>query len=106
MEVLIVNRKQFHFLVIKFLMEHRLLDRWFKDSRAGTNRREYDDFSDYLYSCIDIYTSKEKLYSGCIYGFFRFIPATGLHNAWRFWDKYSNLWENKYKLTKYEKNIS
>lgn len=119
MEEYTVNRKQFHFLLVKFLAENRLTKRWYEDSvnykRNDTNRRnlyqkykfgEGDDFSTHLYKCIDLYIAETgNYYNHCIYGFFRYIPSGGCDgsgNWYTFWSEYSKKWEKKYYFVKHE----
>jgi hypothetical protein len=102
MENKTVNRKEFHYLLSKFLQKHRLahifydcsikykmdeLEKknffWWKCYRDYNINKE-DDFSTHLYKCIDIYcnelyvngTTFIGLYDGDISGFFNSIPAT------------------------------
>lgn len=118
---LVVNRKQFHFLLNSFLGKHRLKDKWFpmfleyKSSNSlyldiyekyGISGDEgYDEL---LYKCIDIYIGETiaknyTYYDGTIRGFFRFIPSGGCDGVnWStFWSKYSNLWEHETYHIKY-----
>jgi hypothetical protein len=125
-----VNRKQFHFLLDKFLAEHRLKEKWFNASmsfkmqdtlRRSTyeryNIKSIDNYNEHLYKCIDIYigeavnkNKKEyRLYRNCIYGFFRFIPSGGCDSgdSWEtFWKNYSDIWQEKTYNIGYDENNS
>lgn len=117
MEKCSVNKKQFHFLLVQFLAKHRILQKWYEESkkykledksRINTYRKyhmgEGDDFSTFLYKCIDIYIGETGfMYGGCIYGFFSFIPSGGIDgHAWvDFWRHYSKLWEKETRFIKY-----
>ena len=118
-----VNRKQFHFLLSKFLAEHRLQERWFNDSKSFKMRDDSrwntydkygisscDTYSEHLSKCIDLYIGETctpycTLYSKSIYGFFRFIPSGGCDGGdnWAtFWKRYSDIWEDKTRYIYYE----
>lgn len=110
-----VNRKQFHYLLVRFLQKHHLQKLWFNDSkdykrcdtaRVGTYNKYgltlEENYSDFLYKCIDIYigeaifTTGLQFYGNSIRGFFRFIPAGGCSHNWNiFWERYSSLWEKE-----------
>ena len=105
-----VNRKQFHYLLSKFLMEKGLAKKFFDYSlRFKLQSNSYsemfkkynfsknDTFSEHLYKCIDIYCNeKDKVtkkrwidgyYHGNIHGIFRLIPATFDEDYASFWGK-------------------
>ena len=117
-----VNRKQFIFLLIQFMMENRIQKEWFEKSKASkfSNKREYsqryfdgvslskyDDFKTHLSKCVDIYINNTcgnnsySYYDRTIRGFFRFIPSSFMYQWKSFWHKISEKWENKYYDTKY-----
>lgn len=119
-----VNKKQFHYLLIKFLMKKRLLHDFisisrkyklsesYKNTYRGTkfveNFSEDDDASTHLYKCIDVYVENNilgnrnnNLYHGTILGFFRYLPAGVPFSAWNEWKNASQEWENMYWETKY-----
>ena len=116
-----VNRKQFHYLLCKFLLERGLTKRFFDSSlryklesierkweyhmlyrRYGFS--EHDTFSEHLYKCIDIYCKErneslslkpkyiDRYYGGTICGFFSLIPATFYEDYVSFWKSISNEW--------------
>lgn len=116
-----VNRKEFHYLLIKFLQKYRISHIFYDCSirfkfstTEGANYtrvynkfkfRKEDSFSEHLYKCIDVYcyggnTSSDRyieMYWGSISGFFQLIPATFYFTdnryTWRgFWEKYSEEW--------------
>ena len=113
-----VNRKQFHYLLCKFMKKHKIMDRFYNDSMEYKNSmgmkcypslyeefkiNSTDSFSEHLYKCIDIYCygfneGKRYLndyYYGKIYGFFRLVPAT-FRDGWEsFWQKISNKWADE-----------
>jgi len=113
----VVNRKQFHYLVVKFLYEHRIASLWFKETINGrfsrSNRQIYtsryqfkkdDTFDEYLYKCIDMYMDNcQYRYDWSIYGFFRWIPVTCVSTEkWNnLFAHYSAIWEKKYRNVKY-----
>ena len=119
-----VNRKQFHFLLNQFLAEHRLQDKWFltssnyklSDGNRKTTYNRYnvngdENYSDFLYKCIDIYVGETierdwGYYDKTIRGFFRFIPSGGCdgHEWYSFWEDYSKLWEKITYNVKYKKD--
>lgn len=125
MEKKTVNRKEFHYLLLKFLQKHRLshifydcsikykMDILKKESTIfWKHYRDYninkeDDFSTHLYKCIDIYCN--GFYDGDISGFFNSIPATFFfyegQYSWRnFWKRYSSLWHNETDGIKFKDN--
>lgn len=128
MEKYTVNRKQFHFLLDKFLAEHRLKEKWFNTSKSFKRENSFskgiydkygisedDTYNEHLYKCIDIYIgetvkkNKYSLYDNCIYGFFRFIPSSGCDsgNSWEsFWKNYSDIWQEKTYNIGYDENNS
>ena len=122
MEKKTVNRKEFHYLLLKFLQKHRLthifydcsikykMDElkeknviWWKYYRDYNINKE-DDFSIHLYKCIDIYCNGLCVngitfigqFQGNISGFFNSIPATFYFNE----DPYSwrNFWRSYAEL--------
>ena len=121
---LIVNRKQFHFLLNQFLAKHRLQEKWFltsskfklKDKNRRSTYNKYkikgnENYDELLYKCIDIYIgeaieSSWNYYEKTIRGFFRFIPSGGCDgNEWYdFWEDYSKLWEKITYNVKYKEN--
>lgn len=132
MENKIVNRKEFHYLLLKFLQKHRLAHKFYDYSikykmdilkKESTiywkyyrdyNINKEDDFSTHLYKCIDIYCNGLylngitfiDLYDGNISGFFNSIPATFFfYEDWKnFWKRYSSLWYNETKGIKFKGN--
>ena len=117
-----VNRKQFIFLLIQFMMENRIQKEWFEKSKASkfsikrdyyqhyydeTSLSKYDDFKAHLSKCVDIYINNTCInnsycyYDGTIRGFFRFIPSSFMYQWKSFWHKISDKWETKYHDTKY-----
>jgi hypothetical protein len=122
-ELKFVNRKQFHYLLTKFLYEHRLHDVWFQESRdfkielggigfamlTKYGLKKEDNFNVYLYKSIETYITERKaynLYDGTIRGFFRFIPSGGLSGKrwYLFWSPISKIWEEKYRNVRYKYN--
>ena len=112
-----VNRKEFHYLLAKFLMKHRLSQRFYNTSlEYKTNKcspynfnyekynfSEKEDFSTHLYKCIDIYTKEGNVYGqpyidvyyrGGIHGFFSLVPSTFEKDYITFWRRYSDLWRD------------
>ena len=116
MEKKTVNRKEFHYLLLKFLQKHRLthifydcsikykmdeLEKknffWWKCYRDYNINKE-DDFSTHLYKCIDIYCNELYgngitfigLYDGDISGFFNSIPGTFYFNEGQY--SWRNFW--------------
>lgn len=116
-----VNRKQFIFLLIQFMMENRIQKEWFEKSKAskfpikrndqhfydGVSLNKYDDFKTHLSKCVDIYLNNTctnnsyNYYDRTIRGFFRFIPSSFIYQWKSFWNGISEKWENKYHDTKY-----
>ena len=117
-----VNRKQFIFLLIQFMMENRIQKEWFEKSKASkfSSKRsyyqpyydkislsKYDDFKTHLSKCVDIYINNTCsnnsycYYDGTIRGFFRFIPSSFMYQWKGFWHRISEKWEAKYYDTKY-----
>ena len=116
-----VNRKQFIFLLIQFMMENRIQKEWFEKSKAskfpfrgdyyryydGVSLNEYDDFKTHLSKCVDIYINNTcnnksyNYYDKTIRGFFRFIPSSFMYTWESFWHEISDKWETKYHETKY-----
>lgn len=116
-----VNRKQFIFLLIQFMMENRIQKEWFEKSKAskfpikrdyqhyydGVSLNKYDDFKTHLSKCVDIYINNTCInnsysyYDRTIRGFFRFIPSSFMYQWKSFWHKISDKWETKYHDTKY-----
>ena len=116
MEKKTVNRKEFHYLLLKFLQKHRLshifydcsikykmdiLKKestiWWKYYRDYDINKE-DDFSTHLYKCIDIYCNGIfgqsltfiGVYNGDISGFFNSIPGTFYFNEGQY--SWRNFW--------------
>lgn len=118
-----VNRKQFHYLICKFLLEKGLAKKFYdysmryklktieqgKDYFGIYVKYEFQkphSFSEHMYKCIDIYTNEnnpigrkyiDTYYNGFIHGFFRLIPATFEEDYGSFWKKVEDEWE---KLTR------
>jgi len=126
-----VNRKQFHYLICKFLLERGLTKRFFDSSlryklkaiEQGKayhmtyrkhNFSKHDTFSEHLYKCIDIYCGErdeyfskkskfiDQYYGGTICGFFRLIPATFDEDYVSFWKSISDQWEKETKGIKFD----
>jgi len=115
-----INRKQFHYLLCKFLLEKRVIKRFYDSSikyklrnmelgRAYSNiYREYnfskeDTVSEHLYKCIDVYCNGKDFrhtpyidvyYHGSIRGFFSLLPSTFDEDYYFFWKKISDEWSN------------
>lgn len=116
-----VNRKQFIFLLIQFMMENRIQKEWFEKSKAskfpikrdyqhyydGVSLNKYDDFKTHLSKCVDIYINNTCInnsysyYDRTIRGFFRFIPSSFMYQWKGYWHGISDKWETKYHDTKY-----
>ena len=114
-----VNRKQFHYLVTKFLLEKKVLHRFYDSSLRyklkclSVGRHAYrsmyekynfsnkDTLSEHIYKCIDIYCKERgefslsylnTYYHGSIKGFFSLCPVT-FEEGWEyFWRKISDEW--------------
>ena len=118
-----VNKTQFHYLLVKFLMKKRLLSDFisssrryklsplyresFNDKKSVDKFSEDDDISMHLYKCIDVYiknTIASNLYYGAIYGFFRYLPSGVPYSEWNKWKDISQEWENMYRNTLYVEN--
>jgi hypothetical protein len=125
-----VNRKQFHYLICKFLLERGLTKRFFDSSlryklktiEQGKayyrlykkyNFSKHDTFSEHLYKCIDIYCGERDVcfstrpfidlyYGGTICGFFRLVPATFDEDYVSFWQSISIQWEKETKGIKFD----
>ena len=126
-----VNRKQFHYLICKFLLERGLTKRFFDSSlryklktiEQGKayymlykkyNFSKHDTFSEHLYKCIDIYCGEaneylsikpkyiDLYYGGTICGFFKLIPATFDEDYVSFWKPISNEWAEQTKDIKFD----
>ena len=118
------NRKQFHYLVSKFLMEKILMKKFydaslefklnsiaFHDIHKKYKFSKNDKVSEHLYKCIDIYCNErelatgrlyiDELYSHTIKGFFRLVPCT-FDKEWYFWERISDEWERKTRNIKFD----
>jgi hypothetical protein len=106
-----VNKKQFFFLLYQFMLENRIQEDWFNESKRHKSNSEIygirfyvgDDFKTHLMKSIEVYSPYN--YDGTIYGFFRFIPSCfdycyrdSYGNKTK-WGLISDKWENKYKHT-------
>lgn len=115
-----VNKQQFFFLAYHFMLENRIHQDWFiesKKDKAGCTDpvtsivfSEDDDFKTRLMKSIEVYianVNKYNIYSGKIYGLFRFIPACFNYDFHDYsgslskWGNISEKWEAKYKQTDY-----
>lgn len=121
-----VNKKQFHYLLIKFLMKKNLLRDFVSTSRKYKLSESYkntyrgtkfivifsedDDASTHLYKCIDVYVENNiikknnNLYHGTILGFFRYLPSGVPFSEWNKWKDISQEWEKMYRDTEYVKD--
>lgn len=123
-----VNRKQFHYLLTKFLLEKRLTKRFYDSSiqyklktmeqgqTYGEIYKKYnfsldDTFSEHIYKCIDVYTqdkfpTSERFinwyYGGSICGFFRLVPSTFIEDYEPFWHGIAIEWENMTEHIKFD----
>jgi hypothetical protein len=117
-----INRKQFHYLLTKFLFEKRLAKRFYDSSiqyklKSIEQGRAYseiykkynfsldDTFSEHIYKCIDVYTQEcfmGRFYGGSIYGFFRLLPSTFDKDYYPFWHKIALEWQKMTKHIKFD----
>lgn len=127
-----INRKQFHYLLCKFLLEKRVIKRFYDSSIKYklTNmelRRAYSDIyrecnfskedtvSEHLYKCIDVYCNGkdglhrpyiDKYYNGSIRGFFSLLPSTFDEDYFIFWKKISDEWRSMTYDVQYDYSLN
>ena len=111
-----VDKKGFFNLLYKFMLENRIHQEWFKESKEyklgdcggivhGVTFLEDDDFKTHLEKSIKVYTIGAS-YNDYIYGFFRYIPSCFDYHFYldngttSKWGRISDKWENKYSHTK------
>ena len=113
-----MNKKQFKFLVNKFIKENGLSEKWYHDTINHRSSRHHhidvkyglkddDDFSTRLEKCVEIYVGMHPAhYGNSISGFFRYIPSSFDEVDWEsFWKKYSRKFEaeyGKYKVMEWQ----
>ena len=110
-----VNRKQFFFLLYKFLLKNNIHREWYENSLEyklkcvnsayRPNYSRSDDFKTFLEKSINVYIDYMRRFDMSIGRFFYYIPASldfyRVEKASQ-WEKITIKWYSKYCCTKYE----